>query len=302
MIEVPPALRAHHLKHEADAGAAWSDGLPALAESFLNRWDLRPDGPAAHGMIALVLPVVRADGSRAALKLQPVNDESAGEAPSLRAWAGDGSVLLLDEDPATGTMLLERLDGGRSLSSVPDDMEALRILSELLARLVVLPAPPGMRRLADVAEAMLAAVPGALPELGEGDAGWLRTCAGAVRELAGEAGDRLLHWDLHYDNVLAGEREPWLAIDPKPLAGDPGFDLLPALWNRWGDVAASGDVARAVLRRFDLMVDVLGLDPGRAAGWTLGRVLQNALWDVEDGEPALDPAQLAIAEAVLRRA
>lgn len=302
MIEVPAALRAHHLKHEADAGAAWSDGLPALAESFLDRWDLRLDGPAAHGMIALVLPVVRADGSRAALKLQPVNDESAGEAPSLRAWAGDGSVLLLDEDPATGTMLLERLDGGRSLSSVPDDMEALRILSELLARLVVLPAPPGMRRLSDVAEAMLDAVPGALRELGEGDAGWLRTCAGAVRELAGEAGDRLLHWDLHYDNVLAGEREPWLAIDPKPLAGDPGFDLLPALGDRWAEVTASGDVARAVLRRFDLMVDVLGLDPGRAAGWTLGRVLQNALWDVEDGEPALDPAQLAIAEAVLRRA
>src|SRR5690606_10428198 len=82
----------------------------------------------------------------------------------------------------------------------------------------------------------------------------------------GEPGDRLLHWDLHYDNVLAGEREPWLAIDPKPLAGDPGFDLLPALDNRWDDVVAGGDVRRAVLRRFDLLVEALGLDPARSAG------------------------------------
>jgi hypothetical protein len=41
---------------------------------------------------------------------------------------------------------------------------------------------------------------------------------------------------------------------------------------------------------------------GRATGWTLGRVLQNALWDIEDGDSALDSAQIAIAEALMRRA
>ncbi len=66
-------------------------------------------------------------------------------------------------------------------------------------------------------------------------------------------------------------------------------------------MVATGDVTRAVLRRFDLMVDGLGLDPRRAAGWTLGRVLQNALWDVEDGEPGLDEVQLAVAEAMTHR-
>lgn len=105
---------------------------------------------------------------------------------------------------------------------------------------------------------------------------------------------------LHYDNVLAAEREPWLAIDPKPLAGDPGFDPLPALDDRWDEVVASGDATRAVLRRFDLLTEALGLDRKRATGWTLGRVLQNALWDVEDGETALDPVQVAIATALLR--
>ncbi|NIH78803.1 hypothetical protein FHX46_001333 [Amycolatopsis viridis] len=65
-------------------------------------------------------------------------------------------------------------------------------------------------------------------------------------------------------------------------------------------MTATGDVARAVLRRFDLLTEVLGLDRNRATGWTLGRVLQNALWDVEGGKAALEPVQVAIATALLR--
>nr|WP_246037543.1 hypothetical protein [Saccharothrix texasensis] len=54
-------------------------------------------------------------------------------------------------------------------------------------------------------------------------------------------------------------------------------------------------------RRFDLLTDVLGLDRDRATAWTLSRVLQNALWDVADGETALNPVQVAIATALLDR-
>ncbi|MGP3917040.1 aminoglycoside phosphotransferase family protein [Nonomuraea sp. 10N515B] len=298
-ITVPPALTASHIKYDGETGRAWSAGLPALAERYLEEWELRLDGEPGHGVVSLVLPVLRTDGTKAALKLQPVTDENATEAMGLRAWDGDGSVRLLASDPGTGTLLLERLHADRPLSALSDDIEALTILTELLARLVAHPAPEGMRRLGDIAQAMLDDVDEALTKLPrDRDRRWLRWCADAVAELVSEPGDRLLHWDLHYDNVLAADREPWLSIDPKPLAGDPGFDLAPALWNRWDDVVATGDVTRAVLRRFDLMVDGLGLDPQRAAGWTLGRMLQNALWDVEDGERELNEIGLAVAEAV----
>ncbi|TDE20868.1 hydroxyurea phosphotransferase [Nonomuraea mesophila] len=304
-ITVPEALTASHVKWDGEAGRAWSAGLPALAERYLEEWGLRLDGEPRHGVVSLVLPVVRDDGTEAALKLQPVTDENATEAMGLAAWAGDASVLLLESDPATGTMLLERLSADRSLSSVPDDMEAMGILADLLARLVAHPAPAGMRRLGDIAQAMLDDVDKALPRLAdEHHRHWMTWCASAVAELVHEPGDRLLHWDLHYDNVLAAGREPWLSIDPKPLAGDPGFDLMPALDNRWDDVVATGEVTRAVLRRFDLMVDRLGLDPRRAAGWTLGRALQNMLWEVEDGTHADSEwmrIQLAVAEAVRHR-
>jgi streptomycin 6-kinase len=275
--------------------------LPRLIASFLDGWRLRLDGPARHGMTSLVLPVACEDGSAAALKLQPVDEENAGEPIGLRAWDGDGAVRLLDHDQATGTMLLERLDATRPLSGVAE-AHALQILAELLARLVAVPAPHSLRRLADIAAAMLDQVPRAVPMLRDpAEQRLVGICASAVAELIGEPGDRLLHWDLHYDNILAGQRQPWLAIDPKPLAGDPGFELLPALDNRWEEVVATGNVKSAVVRRFDLLTDVLAMDRQRAIGWTLGRVLQNALWDIEDGDTALDPTQVAIAAALMRR-
>lgn len=129
----------------------------------------------------------------------------------------------------------------------------------------------------------------------------LRGWASAVAELVGEPGDRMLHWDLHYNNVLAAQREQWLAIDPEPLAGDPGFDLWPALESRWDDVVTKNDAVRVVRRRFDLLTEVLGLDRSRATGWTLGRLLQNSLWDIDDGETALTPSSVAIAESLLNR-
>ncbi|MEU6880832.1 aminoglycoside phosphotransferase family protein [Streptomyces sp. NPDC046712] len=297
MIHVPEELAASQARFNGDAGRAFVASLPARAAHFLDRWGLRQTGPSMYGVASLVLPVTRvSDGVRAALKLQLVDEESEGEAVALRVWGGGGAVRLLADDPGTGSLLLERLDEGRHLSALGDSREATRILAELLARLVAVPAPEGLRGLGEIAARMLEAVPEAAGKLGEADARLLRDCAAAVREVAGEPGDRLLHWDLHFDNVLAAEREPWLAIDPKPLAGDPGFDLLPALTSGFDPDPAE------TLWRFDLLTEVLGLDRGRAVAWTWGRVLQNGLWDVADGEPALDEGQVLIARTLLARA
>ena len=257
-----------------------------------------------HGMGALAQPVLRPDGTRAVLKLQLPTSENAGEALALRCWQGLGVVTLLDHDPPSGALLLERLHATRTLTTIDDDMAALQILSEMLARLVGVPAPDGLRRLSDIAAGMLGEVSGAVARVADSHArGLLLTCADAVREVVDEPGDRLLHWDLHYDNVLAAhhssDRDGWRAIDPKPLAGDPAFELLPAIWNRWDDVVASGDVAHAVWRRFDLMTEVLGVDRRRAKHWTLGRVLQDALWSIADGDPVFDSARAVIARVLI---
>ncbi|WP_097885513.1 aminoglycoside phosphotransferase family protein [Streptomyces sp. st140] len=300
--EIPQGLVASYATGFGEEGRAWIAGLPSLAADLLERWQLRRDGAVRSGQASLVLPVLRHDGMRAVLKLQLPREETAAALIGLRTWNGDGMVRLLDHDPASSSMLLERLDGARTLASIDDDDVAMGILADLHARLVAVPAPQGLRGLGDVAAAMLEQVPQAVARLTDpADRDLLRGWASAVAELADEPGDRLLHWDLHYDNVLAAQREPWIAIDPEPLAGDPGFDLWPALDSRWDDVVAKGDPLRVVGRRFDLLTDALGLDRARAAGWTLGRLLQNALWDIEDGEPQLAPSAVVIAEALRHR-
>lgn len=288
MIDIPEGLAAAQEKFNGAAGRAFIAALPGLAADFLDRWDLRLDGAAMHGVAALVLPVVRrTDDTPAVLKLQLLDGETEGEPAALRVWDGDGAVRLLDHDEPTGTMLLERLDPARMLSYLPDSREAVLVIARLLARLTSGPAPDGMRGLGDIATAMLDRTPWTLAHTADPAARALvADCAAAVRDVVDEPGDRLLHWDLHFENVLAADRADWLAIDPKPLAGDPGFDLLPALRNRFD--------ADEVNWRFDAMTDVLGLDRARARAWTLGRVLQNCLWETEDGRPP-EPDQLEIA-------
>ncbi|MGW1720297.1 aminoglycoside phosphotransferase family protein [Streptomyces sp. NPDC002156] len=277
-VEIPAELAATQLKYNGEAGRAFITELPTRTADFLDRWNLRVDGPSMHGVTALVLPVVTTDNTPAALKLQLLDEESEGEAPALHHWNGNHAVRLLNHDPTTGTMLLERLDHTRMLSTVPDAHEATLVIATLLSHLTSVPAPPGIRRLGDIAARMLDRTPKALRQIPDPMTRTLiADCAAALREVAADPGDRLLHWDLHDANVLAATRAPWLAIDPKPLSGDPGFDLWPALSNRFD--------ADDITWRFDAMTDVLSLDRERARAWTLARVLQNALWNIEDGDP-----------------
>ncbi|MFJ9741856.1 aminoglycoside phosphotransferase family protein [Streptomyces sp. NPDC101166] len=278
MIDVPHALATAQAEANGEAGRAFIAALPTLAAHFLERWNLTVDGTPMHGRCALVLPVTSTmDGTCAALKLQLLDEESTGEPVALRIWAGERAVRLLRHDGPTGTLLLERLDPARMLTHVPDPHEAVLVIARLLADLTAVPTPAGMRRLGDIAARMLERAPQALARVEDPAARRpLADCAAALREVVDEPGDRLLHWDLHDGNVLAADRAPWLAIDPKPLAGDPGFDLWPALANRFD--------AADVRWRFDAMTDVLSLDRARARAWTLARILQNALWDIENGD------------------
>jgi streptomycin 6-kinase len=94
----------------------------------------------------------------------------------------------------------------------------------------------------------------------------------------------IVHGDLHYLNVLAADREPWLVIDPKPMSGDPHFEVAPMLWNRMEEL---GTAMRAgVRRRFHTLVDAAGLDEARARDWVIVRMVLNAHWAVEDAQRA----------------
>jgi streptomycin 6-kinase len=84
----------------------------------------------------------------------------------------------------------------------------------------------------------------------------------------------LLHQDLHTDNVLAAQREPWLVIDPKPLVGEREFAVAPIVRDY-----VLGHSRAHVVGRIDRLTSELGLDRARAIGWTVG---QTVAWMFEN--------------------
>lgn len=275
-IEIPPAFAAY--ADRGDAWADWLDALPRLAAGLLVEWSLRLDGPATHGECALVLPVRTEDRRRAVLKISWPHWEAETEHVALQRWHGSGAVELLRADPRRYALLLERLSQ-RDLHAVPDD-EACTAIGRLYGRLHV-PATPQLRLLsAQVTDwcDRLAALPRSAPIPRR----YVEQAVSLGRSFAadGATDGVLIHTDLHHANVLAGDRG-WLAIDPKPLSGDPHYEPGPVLLNRWDDVVG-GDVRWALRRRLDVLCETGGLDDDRARDWVVVRMMCTALWEIED--------------------
>ena len=73
-----------------------------------------------------------------------------------------------------------------------------------------------------------------------------------------------------------------MAIDPKPLAGDPAYEVAPLLWNRWEEAIATGNLRQALLDKMFTVIDAAGLDEDRVRGWIVVREVLNVLWDYEN--------------------
>jgi len=293
MVRLPGGVRGMATR---DASwAAWVDRLPALADDLLQEWDLARDGLAQHGNCALVLPVRSRSGDAAMLKITYPHEEAALEHLALQHWHGHGAVRLLRADPHRFALLLERLHDEK-LTEVWD-VEACEVVAGLYGRLHV-PAPPQLTRLSAWCTRWQSDLAG-LPRGGPVPHRFVEQARAIARDFASdpETDGRLVHTDLHYLNVLSSDREPWLAIDPKPLSGDPHYEPAPMLWNRWEDVVASGRVRDAVRRRFHTLVDVGGLDEDRARAWVVLREVLYAV-DAVDDDPDGVTTSITIAKAV----
>ena len=259
---------------ESERGTAWLAELPRLVAECCASWQLEtgPAFPLAN--VSLALAATRSDGSAAVLKLQYPHRESLHEAAALRCWNGEGAVRLLQHDEARNALLLERARPGAHLSELAPD-KAIAVLCELLPRLWK-PAAAPFASLADEAAAWAVELPSRWERAGRPyERALLDAALGSIGELAGSQGEQvLLHQDLHAGNVLRAEREPWLAIDPKPLVGEREFGVAPIVRG-----AELGHARALVIGRLDGLCGELGLERERARGWTLAQTLA---WAIDD--------------------
>lgn len=273
----------------AVTGEAWLRRLPGLLTELLEEWALSVDGEVQWGVAAVAAPV-RSPTGPAVLKVTWPHYEAVTEHLGLRQWNGRGAVRLLRADPRRFALLLERLDPATDLRSVAVD-DACGIIGDLLAQLRS-PALPQVPTLSAYAARQLEKPPpvDVLP----------RRFVDQGRRLAADLTTDpgvdacLLHTDLHYENVLRGTRQPWLAIDPKPTAGDRAFEVAPALWNRTDELGTGSSVRGNLRRRLEIVCEHGGIDEDRAKAWTIVREVDNA------SDPVEGPARTSLAVAVIK--
>ncbi|MFE6053911.1 aminoglycoside phosphotransferase family protein [Kitasatospora sp. NPDC056446] len=279
-ITVPTWLTHTVTAAHGEAGRAWLATLPATAAAHLADWDLTLERTLdPGGSLSLIAYVHRDDLSPAVLKTGLLTPETAHEHTALTHWAGRGAVLLLDADPAAGVLLLERLHGGIPLRSLAEPKAMLEATSLLHRLWVELPGDhpfPGLDGRVD-ATAARAGEQRAHPAAAAAQA-LIDEALETARGLAGSAGESfLLHGDFHHGNVLAADRSPWLAIDPRPLAGERAYDLARLAVDRADTLLGSPGVPAALRRRLGQLSDALDIDRDRLRGWALFRSVDLAL-------------------------
>jgi streptomycin 6-kinase len=235
-----------------------------------------------RGSDHVVLKIVREEG----------DEWHSGEA--LHSLRSPKMVRVLHHDP--GAVLMQRAFPGTALTGLSlhgRDDEATSILLEVMASMPIIESS-------------------AFPSVGDWGASFARYRAmGGIglparlvedgeemylRLASSQAGTRLLHGDLHGDNVLLDDTHGWLGIDPKGVIGELEFELGAMLRNPFDrpDIFASRAVIAQRLRR--VSESGLGLDQNRVLQWAFAQAVLSAVWSYEDGLVNDDrPASLELA-------
>ncbi|CAM2995606.1 streptomycin 6-kinase [Pseudomonas gessardii] len=263
-----------------------------LFEPYLKRWDLTVDGDAFASRNGDLLPV-RQRGMPAMLKISQVAEEQAGSV-LMAWWDGEGAAPVLARD--TEALLMARALGSASLiQRVSDgrDDDATRILCAVAARLHAPRARP-IPALVPLAQWFEALWPGAARY-----GGILAQCASTAQELLAAPQDvAVLHGDIHHGNVLDFGASGWLAIDPKGLYGERGFDYANLFCNPDERALAPECFAR----RVEIVASASGIERRRLLQWVLAWAGLSLTWMREDGdEPGVNLGVAQLAAAALAR-
>ena len=276
MITIPEAFARSTTEREGERGAQWLAALPELVAMLFDRWGCVADGPVMHGEVGVIVPVVH--GRRAAVvKVSFPHPGNVSEPDGFAAWNGHGAVHMYEREDDCFAMLLERA-GSRTLAELRDKDEVARIAGRINRRLAI-PAPPGLPRLRDQMDQWerslledAAEFADALPRSVVAEA------IATLRELGRDQPEMVVHGDLHARNILSAEREAWLVVDPKGLAGDPAYDGGTFLKSHLFALLADGNPDRALLRSLQIFAEAAELDVDCVRRWAQYRAVESAFW------------------------
>lgn len=259
-----------------------------MFDPYLDRWSLTPDGDPIITHSSHLLPVLW-QRKPAMLKVAVDIDEKFGS-QVLRWWDGKGAAHVYEHDDDAA--LIERATGPRSLlvmATQGEDDEASRIICRTAARLHAPKAkalPPDLvpldRWFRDLE-----------PAAGK-HGGRLAACAEvAWRLLADQQDLTVLHGDIHHENILDFGSRGWLAIDPKRVHGERGFDFANTFCNpELSTVTKPGRLQR----QLPIVCAEAGFEPKRLLQWIIAYAGLSAAWFLSDGDTKNANSDLTVAE------
>jgi streptomycin 6-kinase len=283
-ITIPESLAQTRGSLTSGSGCRWLQQLPAIVEECARAWDLQLAEPFPQLSYNWAAPATWRDGTSVVLKVCYPNRELFSEIAALKVFDGRGAVRLLAVDQDRGALLLERCDPGTPVAREASDEQKTAAIAAVIRRL---PRPVLVQHpfstfgdwIADMATNYRSLV----SPTSQFPVRWIERALAKYADLVSISGDPVvLHGDLHHGNILAAQREPWLAIDPKGVVGDPICETGPLLLNElpepWDEVVAR----RLLARRVDQLVAELGFDRERLRAWGVVRAVLAAYWSLED--------------------
>ncbi|MCU1439761.1 MAG: aminoglycoside phosphotransferase [Rhodoglobus sp.] len=270
----------------------WDASAVDLVATMLERWHLTAGEAFVGGEAASVLRVTTRDGRPAVLKVGFPHVEAVWEAVALESWGGRLAPEVLRQDPWTWSILLELVEPGIPLSrhELPAE-EALTIAAGLYRELLLTKPPPGLPTLADIvseyARDAQARLPGQRHDLVNlGVLDLVERGLSLSRDLAASDGaSTMLHGDFNPGNLISAADGGWRVIDPKPMLGDPEFELFPLI-EQLGSPWTRRDPAAALWAQLELASRIAGVDPVRTARWAFARAAYNVCWYLDDANDA----------------
>lgn len=287
-----------------EAVNVWFQRLPSFLEECAQRWQLKLLPPFENLSFHYVAPAIRADGTPVVLKTSEFSDEFEHSLAALRLFNGRGIARLLEYDEEKKVMVLERLQPGTMLESlVPEqDEQATSILASVMRQLWR-PAPTGhsfptVEQLGqDLTQirARYAGGYGPFPPRLIDEAMDLFATLSASAEVP-----MLLHGDLQHHNVLRSS-DTWLAIDPKGVVGDPGYEVGASFYNPMPRILEVPNLEQMLARRVAQLSEELGMERARIRGWGLAQCVRNAWNMVANNQSSMNPHGILRCAEILSR-
>jgi len=261
-------------------GEEWLSDLPKITDEISKKWSLKIERHFPNLSYNYVAPCVCEGGIEAVLKigLPEENPEIFSEANFLQISNGAGAVKLLKFDKKHRALLLEKLTPGKHLKEIFRGKEMQAVETAIVVMRKLRREPPAncdFRRLEDWFQGFDRA----------GNTDFPQECIEKARKIFCESNSSqkfLLHGDLHHENILSATREEFLAIDPKGIVGDIGYEIAVFLNNHRWWLSSEPDLPEKLNHAVRKFSEVFAIEPQNLKKWAYAQMVLSAWWTFEE--------------------